>query len=191
MKPTTKPPFILASASPRRVEILKQIGLAPDLVIPADIDETPLKGEKPENLALRLAVAKARHVASSHPDALVIGADTVVAAGPRVLGKPENADDARRMLKTLSGRRHRVYGGIAVVLPGGKTKSRVICTIVKVSPLSAPDIDNYVASGEWDGKAGAYAIQGLFSRHIAFLSGSYSNVVGLCAHGVAGLARGV
>lgn len=186
-----KSPLILASSSPRRIEILAQIGITPDHVIPADIDETPLKDEKPSDLALRLATEKAKFVAASHPGAVVIGADTVVALGRRIFGKPEDEADARRMLGLLSGRRHRVIGGIAVVQPDGRIRRRTVETIVQVQRLTQHDIDRYIASGEWQGKAGAYGIQQRFAVHVSFIRGSYTNIVGLCAHTVARLVGGV
>lgn len=172
--------LILASASPRRVEILQQIGINPGAVIPTDIDETPLKGERPRALVHRLALAKAVAVAKTHPQDVILGADTVVAVGRRILGKPVDMDDARRMLTLLSGRRHRVLGGVAVI-EGDTMRTRVVETVVQVRRLGKTDIDAYLASGEWEGKAGAYAIQGRFAAHIPFISGSYTNVVGLCA----------
>lgn len=178
--------LILASASPRRIEILRQIGIVPDAVIPADIDETPIKGELPRDLVRRLALTKAQAVAASHPQATVLAADTVVAVGRRIMSKPADRDEAKRMLALLSGRRHRVLGGIAVI-KNGQACTRVVETIVQVARLSRADIDAYLESGEWDGKAGAYAIQGRFAAHIPFIRGSYTNVVGLCAHAVAAL----
>lgn len=171
--------FVLASASPRRVELLAQAGIVPDIVVPADIDEAPLKGEKPQDLALRLAVEKARVVAEAYPKAYVLAADTVVSCGRRILGKCENVEDARRFLALLSGRRHRVYGGIALIRPDGRCVSRVCQSVVQFKCLSAAEMENYLACREWDGKAGGYAIQGRAAAFVKYLSGSYSNVVGL------------
>jgi septum formation protein len=174
--------LILASSSPRRVELLAMAGVKPDAIIPADIDETPLKGELPRDLAVRLARGKAGKIASKNPGAIVLGADTVVACGRRDLGKPEDAKDARRMLEQLSGRRHKVFGGLCVIGSDGKTQTRVCETTVSFTRLSSSDIDAYIESQEWDGKAGGYAIQGLAARFVKFISGSHSNIVGLSVY---------
>lgn len=173
------PPLVLASASPRRCQLLRQIGVAPDRVAPADIDETPHKGELPRLLAGRLAVSKAKAVAQANPGAFVLAADTVVAAGRRILPKPDTESDARACLDLLSGRRHRVYSGVALMRPDGLLRDRVVQSAVAFKRLSAEEIAAYLASGEWRGKAGGYAIQGLAAAFVRFLSGSYSNVVGL------------
>ena len=177
--PAGAPRLVLASRSPRRRALLTQIGLAPDHIAPADIDEAPRPGEPPRALAARLALAKARAVANDYPDAIVLGADTVVACGRRVLGKAHSADEARSFLKLLSGRRHRVFGGLAVIDAQGREASRVVMTAVRFKRLSDNEIAAYLASGEWRDKAGGYAIQGLAAAFIPFISGSYSNVVGL------------
>lgn len=174
--------MILASASPRRVELLRQIGVVPDSVVPADIDETAEGDESPGHLAVRLAVGKARAVAAAHPDAVVLGADTVVACGRRILPKAETEKEARACLALLSGRRHRVYGGIAVCAPGGKMWKRSVVTMVKFARLTDDAIAAYIASGEWQGKAGGYAIQGLAGAYVCGINGSYTNIVGLCVH---------
>lgn len=171
--------LILASASPRRLDLLAQIGIVPDQVLPADIDETVLKNELPRALALRLAKGKAEKIAKENPDSFVLAADTVVAAGRRILDKPKDANDVRTALELLSGRRHVVYGGICIIAPGGKSKCTVCETIVSFRRLDARDIADYVDSGDWEGKAGSYAIQGMASTFVKFLSGSYSNVIGL------------
>jgi septum formation protein len=171
--------LVLASASPRRIDLLAQIALSPDLVDPAAIDETPLPGELPARHALRLAIAKARAVAPRHPDAFVLAADTVVACGRRILPKALDREAARAALRLLSGRRHRVHGGIALALPGGRLVSRRVETAVLFKRLEAAEIEGYLASGEWHGKAGGYAIQGLAARFVRGIIGSYSNVVGL------------
>ena len=171
--------LILASASPRRLDLLRQIGIEPDLVVPADLDESVLVRELPRDHAARLAAAKAESVAAEYPDAHVLGADTVVACGRRVLGKAEDAAKAREYLDLLSGRRHRVYGGVCLIAPGGRTISRVVQTSVAFARLSAGDIEHYLRLDEWRGKAGAYAIQGRAAAFVRQLSGSYSNVVGL------------
>ena len=171
--------LVLASASPRRRDLLGQIALTPDSIDPAELDESALERELPARHALRLAEAKARLVAERHVGAFVLGADTVVACGRRILPKAVAPDDARACLGLLSGRRHRVHGGIALVLPDGRLASRRVETAVIFKRLSPQEIEDYVASGEWQGKAGGYAIQGFAARFIRGIIGSYSNVVGL------------
>jgi len=183
--------LILASASPRRRQLLGQIGLTPDAVQPADIDETPLKGELPRQLVERLARQKAETVAADHRDAFVLGADTVVACGRRIMPKAETAVEARRFLRLLSGRRHRVYGGVSIVAPGGGGTQRCVVTTVQFKPLSAPEIDAYIGSGEWEGKAGAYAVQGRAAVFVKSINGSYSNVVGLPLFETSALLNGL
>lgn len=175
----SKSPFILASASPRRLELLKQINITPDEVLSPDIDETPLKAEKAKKLALRLAEEKAKTVAKQKGNSFILAADTVVNCGPTILDKAETADQARTYIMKLSGRRHRVYGGIALITPDGKLLSRICETMIQFKPLSAQDIDEYIASNEWNGKAGGYAIQGFAGSFVKYMTGSYSNVVGL------------
>ena len=175
----SSPEFILASASPRRVELLRQISIVPDHILPAEIEETPLKNEQPRELVARLAVAKAAAIAKDYPDAYVLAADTVVACGRRILPKAETTDDARALLEMLSGRRHRVIGGVSIFAPAGASSARVVETAVTFKRLSSAELDNYLASDEWRDKAGAYAIQGLAARFVCSLNGSYSNVVGL------------
>ncbi len=182
---------MLASASPRRLDLLRQIGLEPDIVDPADIDETPTKAELPDKHALRLALAKASVVAARHPGAFVLAADTVVACGRRILPKAEDEDTARRCLELIKGRRHRVLGGIAITTPDGRTGSRIVVSTVIFKNLSQAEIETYLASGEWRGKAGGYAIQGLAAAYIRFLSGSYSNVVGLSLYDTRQLLTGL
>jgi septum formation protein len=182
--------LVLASASPRRLALLAQIALRPDCVDPADVDETPLARELPARHALRLAEAKARIVATRHPGAFVLGADTVVACGRRILPKAGSAEEARACLRLLSGRRHRVHGGIALALPDGRLVSRRVGTAVLMRRLEAHEIEDYIASGEWREKAGGYAIQGLAARFIRGLVGSYSNVVGLPLFETASLLMG-
>ncbi|MEE8333880.1 MAG: nucleoside triphosphate pyrophosphatase [Alphaproteobacteria bacterium] len=171
--------LVLASASPRRLELLGQIGIVPDLVDPAEIDETPSRAETPERLALRLAREKALAVAGRHDGDWVLGADTVVGCGRRILPKPDNAAGVRTCLRLLSGRRHRVWGGICIVSPDGVAHARRVMTAVSFKRLHDSEIDAYIESGEWRGKAGGYAIQGLAARFVKSLNGSYSNVVGL------------
>ena len=173
------PPLVLASASPRRQELLRQIGIIPDAIDAADIDETPTKGELPPAHVVRLAEAKARTVAPRHPGAFILAADTVVACGRRILPKAEDAATARACLAMLSGRRHRVYGGVAVVTPAGDIAIRRVLSMVAFKRLSTTEVEAYIAAGEWQGKAGGYAIQGLAAALIPWISGSYSNVVGL------------
>jgi len=172
--------FILASASPRRLALLQQIGCPPDSVVPMDVDENPRPDEPPAKLALRLAADKAAAAARLHPVALILAADTVVACGRRILPKAETEEEARACLALLSGRRHRVYGGIALRAPNGELKRRSVMTMVKFARLSDDDLESYIASGEWQGKAGGYAIQGLAGGFVTAISGSYTNVVGLC-----------
>jgi septum formation protein len=171
--------LILASRSPRRTALLAQIGLTADSIIPADIDETPLKGELPRAHALRLAQEKAAIVAAKKPGAFVLAADTVVACGRRILPKTENRNEARDCLEQLSGRRHHVYGGIALVTPAGRCVSRVVDTVLQFKNLQQMQIESYLESGEWQGVAGGYAIQGRAETFVRSLRGSYSNVVGL------------
>ncbi len=171
--------LILASSSPRRRELLAQIGIVPDAIDPADIDETPMKDELPPQHAQRLAGEKAALVAQRHPGAFVLGADTVVGCGRRILPKAETVEQARACLTLLSGRRHRVHGGIALVTPSGKKLERRVVTAVAMKRLSAQELDAYLASEEWHGKAGGYAIQGRAARFVREIVGSYSNVVGL------------
>ncbi len=172
--------LVLASASPRRRDLLQQIGLAADVSAPADIDETPQDCETPAALAVRLAEEKAKAVAVDYPDDVILAADTVVACGRRILPKAEDEATARRCLRLLSGRRHRVHGGICVIDPvSGKVKVRRVTTVVRFKSLSPSEERMYLASGEWNGKAGGYAIQGLAGRFVLSINGSYSNVVGL------------
>ncbi|MGH6988408.1 MAG: Maf family protein [Stellaceae bacterium] len=183
-------PLVLASASPRRRALLAQIALAPDAIQGADLDETPQSGELPGPHALRLALAKAERVAPRHPGAFVLGADTVVACGRRILPKAGDAATVRRCLEFLSGRRHRVYGGVALITPEGARRTRLVTTIVTFKRLSPQEIAEYTAAGEGVGKAGGYAIQGLAARYVRALSGSYSNVVGLPLYEAAALLAG-
>lgn len=182
--------LILASASPRRLELLAQIGIEPDLVVPADVDEAPHKRELPRDLAARLAEDKARFVAAGHGGAFVIGADTVVACGRRALPKADNEQQARDCLSMLSGRRHRVYGGICLITPDGGVRTRLVMTAVHFKRLTPAEISAYVTSGEWRGKAGGYAIQGLAARFVKQINGSYSNVVGLSLYDTTQLLTG-
>ena len=174
-----KAKLILASASPRRLDLLKQVGIVPDSIDAADIDETAKRGERPDRLAERLGCEKAVLVAARHPGNWVLAADTVVGCGIRILPKPADRDEARKCLKLLSGRRHRVHSGICIVDPGGSPHCRRVSSSVTFNRLHPSDIDAYLQTEEWQGKAGGYAIQGHAARYIRALGGSYSNVVGL------------
>jgi len=182
------PPLVLASASPRRLALLAQIGVTPERVLSPDIDETPARGELPRTHAQRLARAKAAAVDAA--GCAVLAADTVVAAGRRILPKAETEADARRCLALLSGRRHRVMTAVVLAMPDGSRAERLATSIVVFARLSAAQIDAYLAGGEWQGKAGGYAIQGHAACFVRFLSGSHSNVVGLPLFETAQLLRG-
>lgn len=171
------PALILASASPRRRELIGRIGIEPQAIIAADIDETPAKGEQPRAYAIRMAREKA--VAALSPDAFVLAGDTVVACGRCILPKAEDEATARHCLVLLSGRRHRVLSAIALRAPDGSLRERLSETIVRFKQLSPAEIDRYIAGGEWSGKAGGYAIQGSAEGLIAWISGSHSGVMGL------------
>lgn len=172
-----QPTLILASASPRRRELIARLGLVPDAINPADIDESPKKGELPRDYARRMAREKAEAAASDQ--GFVLAGDTVVAAGRRILPKAEDEGTARKCLELLSGRRHRVLSAIALRAPDGTLRERLSETVVQFKRLSADEIDDYIASGEWGGKAGGYAIQGLAEGLISRIQGSHSGVVGL------------
>lgn len=173
------PALILASASPRRAELIARLGVEPAAVEPADIDETPFKGEAPAPYAARVAAAKAALVAARRPGCAVLGADTVVAAGRRILPKTDDAQAARACLELLSGRRHRVYSAVTLIDAGGVARHRLSTSIVAFKRLAASEIDRYLARGEWLGKAGGYAIQGYAESWVRLLSGSHSGVMGL------------
>ncbi len=179
MRVSPLPPLVLASASPRRLDLLRQVGREPAEIDPADIDESPLARELPRAYALRMATAKLAAVVPRHRHAVVLAADSVVVCGRRILPKAETVEEARSCLDLLSGRRHRVLGGLAVASPDGRVRSRLVETVVRFKRLEAAEIGAYLESGEWQGKAGGYAIQGRAAAFVAFLSGSYSNVVGL------------
>ncbi|WP_334165390.1 Maf family protein [Phenylobacterium sp.] len=183
--------LVLASASPRRLDLLRQIGLEPDSVVAAEVDESPLKDETPRLLAIRLAVAKAARVAADEPLAYVLGADTVVALGRRVLPKAETPDEVRACLDLLSGRAHRVLTAVAVAAPGGRTARRLVETRVRFKRLSPQDIEAYLASGEGLGKAGGYGVQGRAGGFVTALQGSYPAVVGLPLYETASLLGGL
>lgn len=171
--------LVLASASPRRLDLLARIGVTPDAVRPADLDEEPLKGELPRPHALRLASEKAAAIAALEPHALVLAADTVVAVGRRILPKVEDKATLRCCMALLSGRRHKVLTAIALAAPGEKLRTRLVETMIAMKVLSAEEIDFYAGHGEWRGKAGGYALQGYGEVYVRFMSGSWSSVVGL------------
>jgi len=177
--PPTPPRLVLASASERRLDLLTQIGVIPDLVDPADIDEAVKKGELPRAHAERLAGEKAAAVAARHLDDVVLAADTVVACGRRILPKAETPEQARDCLALLSGRRHLVISAVCLALPGGTVRARVVETAVRFKRLEAGEIETYMQTDEWRGKAGGYAIQGHAAAFVAWINGSYTNVVGL------------
>lgn len=182
--------FILASASPRRLALLADIGVVPDKVVAADIDETPLPREIPRVLAERLALAKLQAVAVREAGAFILSADTVVGVGRRILPKAETPQQVRECLRLMSGRRHHVYTGVAVQTPQGKIVQRVCDSTVIFRQLSEQDVESYVQCGEGIGKAGGYAIQGRAGALVRFMSGSYSNIVGLPLFDVAQMLRG-
>jgi septum formation protein len=186
--------LVLASASPRRIELLQQAGIEPDRLCPADMDETPLRAEHPRSLAKRLSRAKAEAAleglkAANAPEAggFILAADTVVAVGRRILPKAETIDEASNCLKLLSGRTHRVYAGVCLITPAGKLRQRLSETRVRFKRLSREELDAYLASGEWRGKAGGYAVQGLAGAFVVKMVGSYSGVVGLPLYETVGL----
>jgi septum formation protein len=183
-------PLILASASPRRVELLKQIGIIPNLIIPADIDETPKKSELPRLLALRLAREKAMAIPSKD-DHFIIAADTVVAVGRRILPKAETREDVTYCLDLMSGRSHTVFTGLAIRTPSGQLKSRVVATKVKFKNLSSSEKKVYIDSDEGLGKAGGYGIQGMADSFVVSINGSYSNIVGLSLYDIRAMLSGV
>jgi septum formation protein len=183
--------LVLASASPRRLDLLRQIGLTPAAIDPAEIDEAPLPDEQPGPHARRIAAAKLAAVAPRHAGCFVLAADTVVACGRRILPKAEDEATARTCLELLSGRRHRVLGGIAVAAPDGRRIERLVDTAVIFKRLSRDEIDAYLQSGEWRGKAGGYAVQGRAAVFARSISGSYSNVVGLSLYDAAAMLTGL
>lgn len=191
MPPPQQQRLVLASASPRRLDLLRQVGVTPDHVAAAEIDETPLPDETPRQLALRLALAKVRAVAARHPQAYVIGADTVVAVGRRVLPKVETAEEGRACLSLLSGRAHRVLTGVAVQGPDGRLASRLVESRLHFKRLLPADIERYLESGEGLGKAGGYAVQGRAGAFVIALQGSYTGVVGLPLYETANLLGGL
>ena len=191
-----RPKLVLASASPRRLQLLQQIGLEPDALIPAELDETPQKNEVPRLLAARLARSKAlaaQKIVAARPElagAYLIAADTVVCVGRRILPKCGQADEAAACLRLLSGRAHRVYTAVTLVTPKGSHRHKLVETRVRFKRLSAPELEAYLGCGEWRGKAGGYAIQGFAGSFVTRLISSYSAVVGLPVHETAQLLAG-
>jgi septum formation protein len=184
-------PLVLASASPRRLDLLARLRITPARVIATDIDETPLKAEVPRALAARLSRAKAEAAVPLAEGAIILAADTVVGVGRRILPKGETEAEARFCLKLLSGRRHSVTTGVVLALPDGRRIKRLVETNVTFQRLTAAQIEDYIASGEWQGKAGAYGIQGRAEAFTRFISGSHSNVVGLPLFEAAQMLRGI
>ena len=176
--------LVLASGSPRRIELLQQAGIEPDRIYPADMDETPQRAEHPRSLAKRLSRGKAEKALEGlakegEAGAFVLAADTVVAVGRRILPKAELVDEASNCLRLLSGRSHRVYTGVCLITPSGKVRQRLVETRVRFKRLSDEELESYLASGEWRGKAGGYAVQGLAGTFVVKIVGSYTNIVGL------------
>ena len=186
-----RPPLVLASASPRRLELLRQVGIEPARVDPADIDETPLRDETPRLLARRLSLGKARVVFDRSPGAFVLGADTMVTVGRRILGKPADAAEARKMLTLLSGRSHRVLTGVAVYAPDGRSAFKVVETRLGFKRLTPHELDDFIASGEWNDAAGAYKIHQRAGAFITTLQGSFPAVVGLPLYETLNLLTGL
>ncbi len=186
------PHLVLASASPRRLELLRSVGFVPDKVLAADVDETPLARELPQKLAARLAREKLEAaIKSLEQEAFIIAADTVVSCGRRILPKAETAEEVRACLDALSGRRHRVHTAVAIASPHGKRSERICRSVVTFNRMEEGEINDYIVSGEGIGKAGGYAIQGRAAAHIRFIAGSYSNVVGLPLFETAQMLRGL
>jgi septum formation protein len=196
MMPEHRRKLVLASASPRRLALLEQIGIVPDALLPASVDEEPRRFERPRVLAERLAVAKAaavRDLLQGDPDlaeAFVLAADTVVALGRRILPKAETVDQASECLRLLSGRAHRVYTGVSMITPSGKSRTRLVETRLRFKRLAEAEVEAYLASREWHGKAGGYAIQGIAGAFALKIAGSYSAVVGLPLYETASLLDG-
>ena len=184
-------PLVLASASPRRLDLLRQAGVEPDRVLPTDVDESLTKGETPRIHAARLARAKAHAGAAAAPGCFVVAADTIVAVGRRVLPKAETQGQARDCLKLLSGRAHRVLTAGAVIAPDGRCASRLVETRVRFKRLSAKETEAYLESDEWRGKAGGYGVQGRAGAFVTDLSGSYSAGVGLPLYETLSLLEGL
>lgn len=192
----SRPKLVLASGSPRRLALLEQIGVTPDLLSPVDADETPLKSEAPRSLAKRLSKTKANLAlenlkrSGDASQSFILAADTVVSIGRRILPKAELLDEASGCLRLLSGRAHRVYTGVCLVTPGGTVRQRLVETRVRFKKLSSDEFESYLASGEWRDKAGGYAIQGIAAAFVVKLVGSYTNVVGLPLFETSSLLQG-
>ena len=174
----TKIKFILASSSPQRKKLLETIGITPDDIVPANIDETPKKNEKPKDFALRMSKEKALSVAKNNLNSFILSGDTIVAAGRRIIGKPSSKNEAEKILKLLSGRRHRVISAFTLIKPDCSEITKVVVSRVKFSRLSDKEINEYLDTNEWQGKAGGYAIQGRASAFVPWISGSYTGVMG-------------
>ncbi|MBI1619826.1 Maf-like protein [Aquamicrobium zhengzhouense] len=189
---TVSQKLVLASASPRRIELLQQAGIEPDRLLPAELDETPLRAEHPRSLAKRLSRAKAETIleilkSEGGSSSFILAADTVVSVGRRILPKAEVSDEAAYCLRLLSGRSHRVYTGVCLINPTGKIRQRLVETRVRFKRLSNEEMESYLASGEWRGKAGGYAVQGLAGSFVVKIVGSYTNIVGLPLQETVGL----
>ena len=182
--------FILASESGRRLSLLHQMGLYPDIIFPAPVDETPMRKERPSALALRVAMEKASYVADIYPNCWILAAYTVVGCGRRCLGKASNKGEAEKLLRILSGRRHKVTSGVCFISPKKKFHSKLVTTTVKLKRLSERELYDYLKSREWEGKAGGYAIQSMAATFITWISGSYSNVAGLPIYETFSVMRG-
>ena len=174
----TKIKLILASSSPQRKKLLETIGISPDEIVPANIDETPLKREKPKDFAIRMAREKAFSVAKENLNNFILSGDTIVATGRRIIGKPSSKDEAKQFLKLLSGRRHRVLSAFTLIKPDYSEITKVVVSRVKFSRLSDKELNEYLDTNEWQGKAGGYAIQGRASAFVPWISGSYTGVMG-------------
>ncbi len=170
--------LILASSSPQRLELLKQIDIIPDKVVPAKIEENPSKGEKPRDFVIRMSKEKALNVSKQFKDSYILSGDTIVSVGRRVIGKPSNKAEAENYLNLLSGRRHRVFSAVTLITPDNKEKTKVTLTRVKFSRLNKNDLLEYIETNEWKGRAGGYAIQGKASAFIPWINGSYTGIVG-------------
>jgi len=170
--------LILASSSPQRLKLLKQIGIVPDKVVPAKIEEKPSKSEKPRDFVIRMSKEKSLNVSNQYKDSYVLSGDTIVAIGRRIIGKPSNKAEAENYLKLLSGRRHRVLSAVTLITPDNKEMTKVTVTRVKFSRLNKNDLLEYIKTNEWKGRAGGYAIQGKASAFIPWINGSYTGIVG-------------
>ena len=174
----TKIKLILASSSPQRKKLLETIGISPDEIVPANIDETPLKREKPKDFAIRMAREKAFSVAKENLNNFILSGDTIVTTGQRIIGKPSSKNEAKQFLKLLSGRRHRVLSAFTLIKPDYSEVTKVVVSRVKFSRLSDKELNEYLDTNEWQGKAGGYAIQGRASAFVPWISGSYTGVMG-------------